>query len=148
MLTTSYDRVPPRSTHPHSFLDSIDRITSRSYSPTDRDIVRTRLRTIGVQEHHLALERDTAPLPEDKDRRKSKEGSAWSKENREWVIYDVGGSRTSVRLCAYHSCLSLMSTICREMRGYRTSRTLLRSYFSHRSRVSTRCSWKTRKLIV
>lgn len=36
-----------------SFLDDIDRIATRSYEPTDDDVVRCRLRTTGVQEHHI-----------------------------------------------------------------------------------------------
>ncbi|KDQ49993.1 hypothetical protein JAAARDRAFT_63399 [Jaapia argillacea MUCL 33604] len=57
------------------FLNDIDRIATRSYSPNDDDVVRARLRTLGVQEHRLTFEEG----PE---------------TGREWVIYDVGGSRT------------------------------------------------------
>lgn len=39
-----------------SFLDDIDRIASRSYTPSDADVVRARLRTIGIQEHSLVFE--------------------------------------------------------------------------------------------
>jgi len=40
-----------------SFLDDIDRITAPEYAPSDQDIVRARLRTTGVQEHHFKLDR-------------------------------------------------------------------------------------------
>ncbi|KZT24198.1 G-alpha-domain-containing protein [Neolentinus lepideus HHB14362 ss-1] len=57
------------------FLDDIDRIATRDYEPSDDDVVRARLRTLGVQEHHLKFERG-------------------SEKGREWVLYDVGGSRS------------------------------------------------------
>ncbi|EIM81854.1 G-alpha-domain-containing protein, partial [Stereum hirsutum FP-91666 SS1] len=60
------------------FLDDIDRIASRSYTPSDADVVRARLRTIGIQEHSLVFE----------DGIKNESGG-------EWTIYDVGGCRTS-----------------------------------------------------
>ncbi|KAJ3839894.1 heterotrimeric GTP-binding alpha subunit [Lentinula raphanica] len=41
---------------PGFFLDDVERITSPSYQPTDSDIVRARVRTDGVEEHHLVLE--------------------------------------------------------------------------------------------
>ena len=39
-----------------SFLNDIDRITQRDYQPSDQDVVRSRLRTIGVQEYKLVME--------------------------------------------------------------------------------------------
>ena len=59
----------------YSFLNEIDRVSSLSYTPSDDDVIRARLRTVGVQEHTLTLE--SGPEP-----------------NRTWIIYDVGGSRT------------------------------------------------------
>ncbi|KAJ7590518.1 guanine nucleotide binding protein, alpha subunit [Mycena floridula] len=59
------------------FLDDLDRIATRGYEPTDDDVVRARLRTLGIQEHRIRF--DTALANE---------------YDREWVIYDVGGSRT------------------------------------------------------
>ncbi|KAJ3782383.1 heterotrimeric GTP-binding alpha subunit [Lentinula aff. detonsa] len=41
---------------PGFFLDDVDRIASPSYQPTDSDIVRARVRTDGVEEHHLVAE--------------------------------------------------------------------------------------------
>ena len=43
--------------HAHSsFLDDIERIASSGYEPNDDDIVRARLRTVGVQEHRFVLD--------------------------------------------------------------------------------------------
>lgn len=36
-----------------SFLNDIDRIAVRDYEPTNDDVVRARLRTLGVQEHRI-----------------------------------------------------------------------------------------------
>ncbi|THH15952.1 hypothetical protein EW146_g4615 [Bondarzewia mesenterica] len=74
------------------FLDSIDRIVARNYTPSDNDVVRARLRTIGVQEHRLVFEKDGR---DDQEQRRSKEGSLWSKNLSDWIIYDVGGCRTN-----------------------------------------------------
>ena len=41
---------------PRSFLNDSDRIAARGYDPTDADIVRARLRTVGVQEHKFMFE--------------------------------------------------------------------------------------------
>ncbi|KAJ8468214.1 hypothetical protein ONZ51_g9780 [Trametes cubensis] len=62
-------------TTPGFFLNDIDRIAVRDYEPTDDDVVRARLRTLGVQEHRIRFNKGPAA------------GS-------EWCIYDVGGSRT------------------------------------------------------
>ena len=43
--------------HAPSFLNDIDRITQRDYEPSDDDIVRARLRTVGVQEYKLVMEK-------------------------------------------------------------------------------------------
>lgn len=59
------------------FLDASNRIASREYHPTDDDILRTRLRTLGVQEHELTIDDDG--------------------KTQTWKIYDVGGSRTQRR---------------------------------------------------
>lgn len=39
-----------------SFLQDVDRIARRDYSPSDDDVVRARLRTLGVQEHRILFE--------------------------------------------------------------------------------------------
>ena len=38
-----------------SFMGDIDRIVARDYEPSDQDVVKARLRTIGVQEYHFAI---------------------------------------------------------------------------------------------
>ncbi|KAF9652419.1 G-protein alpha subunit [Thelephora ganbajun] len=59
------------------FLNNALRICQMGYEPTIDDILRTRLTTLGVEEHRLTLE-----------------GGQIEQRNQEWVIYDVGGSRT------------------------------------------------------
>lgn len=60
---------------PGFFLPDVERIASPGYEPSDDDVIRARLRTMGVQEHRFTFERglDTG---------------------REWRIYDIGGSRS------------------------------------------------------
>jgi len=38
-----------------SFLNDVDRIAKRDYDPSDNDIVRARLRTMGVQEYYFSF---------------------------------------------------------------------------------------------
>ncbi|EMD30978.1 heterotrimeric G-protein alpha subunit [Gelatoporia subvermispora B] len=59
-----------------SFLDDVARVAARGYEPSDDDVVRARLRTMGVQEYRFKFERG-------------------SESGREWFIYDVGGARSS-----------------------------------------------------
>ncbi|KAJ3999828.1 guanine nucleotide binding protein, alpha subunit [Lentinula boryana] len=66
------------------FLNDIDRIASLSYLPSDDDVVRSRLRTVGVQEYRIFVDTtNTLNLN--------------ARPKREWVLYDVGGSRTMRR---------------------------------------------------
>jgi len=58
------------------FLDDLDRIARRDYEPSDDDVVRARLRTVGVQEYRISFETTVGDAA------------------KEWLIYDVGGSRT------------------------------------------------------
>ncbi|KAJ7080029.1 guanine nucleotide binding protein, alpha subunit [Mycena belliarum] len=58
------------------FLNDLDRIARTDYQITDDDIVRARLRTVGVQEYRVTFEHGH---------------SAGS----EWRMYDVGGTRSS-----------------------------------------------------
>ena len=44
------------SPFPKSFLDDLYRIANREYEPTDDDVVRARLRTMGVQEYRFVFE--------------------------------------------------------------------------------------------
>ena len=44
-----------------SFLDDLYRIAHRGYEPTDDDVVRARLRTMGVQEYRFLFETGVYP---------------------------------------------------------------------------------------
>ncbi|KAJ7232777.1 guanine nucleotide-binding protein alpha-4 subunit [Mycena haematopus] len=57
-----------------SFLDSIERVTALSYEPTDDDILKARLKTLGVSEHNFNLK-------------------AGNMVPQSWIVYDVGGAR-------------------------------------------------------
>ncbi|EPQ53559.1 G-alpha-domain-containing protein [Gloeophyllum trabeum ATCC 11539] len=56
------------------FLNEVSRIAVKDYTPTPEDILKARLQTMGVEEHRLIMETAT-------------------ESGKEWVIYDVGGSR-------------------------------------------------------
>ncbi|KAI0053196.1 G-alpha-domain-containing protein [Auriscalpium vulgare] len=58
------------------FLDDLDRVTSLRYVPTDDDIMRARIKTLGVSEHRFKLSSSSNVL------------------SRDWVIFDVGGHRS------------------------------------------------------
>ncbi|KAJ7057095.1 heterotrimeric G protein alpha subunit [Mycena amicta] len=61
------------------FLNDLDRIATRSYTATDDDIVRARLRTVGIQEYPLRIS----------------DGFSLRGENQWiWRLFDVGGCRT------------------------------------------------------
>ncbi|KAJ7739355.1 G-protein alpha subunit [Mycena metata] len=60
---------------PGFFLSDTARIATRTYVPSDNDVVRARLRTLGVQEWRITLEQT-------------------DHFGAEWIIYDVGGSRS------------------------------------------------------
>ncbi|CAK5270790.1 unnamed protein product [Mycena citricolor] len=62
--------------HPGFFLADTARIAVRDYVPSNNDVVRARLRTLGVQEWRITLETTSDSF------------------GAEWVIYDVGGSRS------------------------------------------------------
>lgn len=57
LLSTSWSRTPEFSSN--SFLDDLYRIANREYEPTDDDVVRARLRTMGVQEYRFVFETGT-----------------------------------------------------------------------------------------
>ncbi|KAJ3891986.1 G-protein alpha subunit [Lentinula edodes] len=82
---------------PGFFLDDVERIASASYCPTDSDIVRARVRTDGVEEHHLVAE------------------SIRLKGN-EFFITDVSGARSSVSLfvLCYESLQEIYSLMLEE----------------------------------
>ncbi|KAI8986746.1 G-alpha-domain-containing protein [Trametes punicea] len=59
---------------PTFFLDEAERIMRMDYEPTFDDILRARLQTTGVEEHHLRME-------------------TGAENGQHWIFYDVGGSR-------------------------------------------------------
>ncbi|KAF8970379.1 guanine nucleotide binding protein, alpha subunit [Flammula alnicola] len=61
------------------FLDSLDRVAARRYVPTDDDILRARLKTLGVSEHRFKIVT-----------------SGYNASMRDWKVYDVGGHRSQV----------------------------------------------------
>ncbi|KAK0481374.1 guanine nucleotide binding protein, alpha subunit [Armillaria novae-zelandiae] len=56
------------------YLDEIPRITAKKYIPTDADVLKARLKTMGVVEHTFLIQ-------------------SGSNRGVEWRIYDVGGAR-------------------------------------------------------
>ncbi|KAF9032389.1 heterotrimeric GTP-binding alpha subunit [Panaeolus papilionaceus] len=56
------------------FMDDLDRIATANYIPTDSDIIRARIKTMGVEEHSFLIERGRDA-------------------NSEFIITDVGGTR-------------------------------------------------------
>ncbi|TEB18686.1 heterotrimeric GTP-binding alpha subunit [Coprinellus micaceus] len=60
---------------PGFFLNDIARIATMDYLPSDSDIVRARIRTVGVEEHHFVFEKG-------------------AESNADVYITDVGGSRS------------------------------------------------------
>ncbi|KAF8520924.1 G-alpha-domain-containing protein [Hysterangium stoloniferum] len=60
---------------PGFFLDDLERITATGYMPSDDDVLRARLKTVGVTEYRFDME-------------------AGREVGSEWRIYDVGGSRS------------------------------------------------------
>ena len=55
-----------------SYLDAVPRITALRYVPSDDDVLKARLKTLGVVEHTFALE-------------------TGKERGVDWKIYDVGG---------------------------------------------------------
>ncbi|KAI0777192.1 guanine nucleotide binding protein, alpha subunit [Trametes elegans] len=62
---------------PGFYLNDLDRVTSLSYFPSDNDVLKARLKTVGVSEYSFHME-------------------AGSETGTEWRIIDVGGSPTWV----------------------------------------------------
>ncbi|KAI0360447.1 G-alpha-domain-containing protein [Trametes cingulata] len=63
---------------PGFYLNDLERVTSLSYFPSDDDVLRARLKTVGVSEYSFHME-------------------AGPETGTEWRIIDVGGSRSQVR---------------------------------------------------
>lgn len=113
-----------------SFLDDIDRIAVPDYEPTDEDIVRARLRTVGVQEHRFIIDESPSFAP-------------LSDHGKEWIMYDVGGTRSSVRVPYIPSSAARLTCVCSAQHGRPFSTTWTPSYFSPRYRASTNGYAKT-----
>ncbi|KAJ7201554.1 guanine nucleotide-binding protein alpha-4 subunit [Mycena pura] len=64
---------------PGFFLDDLERVTLPNYLPTDDDVLRARLKTVGVSEYTFSMEVSTG-----------------RETPTEWRIIDVGGSRSQV----------------------------------------------------
>ncbi|KAJ7154624.1 guanine nucleotide binding protein, alpha subunit [Mycena filopes] len=62
---------------PGFFLDELERVTGAGYLPTDDDVLRARLKTVGVSEYTFEMEVSTG-----------------RETGTEWRIVDVGGSRS------------------------------------------------------
>jgi len=45
-----------------SFINDTDRIANRDYQPTDDDVIRARLRTLGVQEYRFIFDHGIGTL--------------------------------------------------------------------------------------
>jgi hypothetical protein len=39
----------------YSFMGDVDRLVARDYEPSDQDVIKARLRTVGVQEYHFSI---------------------------------------------------------------------------------------------
>ncbi|KAJ7512413.1 guanine nucleotide binding protein, alpha subunit [Mycena galericulata] len=63
---------------PGFFLNDLERVTALNYLPTDDDVLRARLKTVGVSEYTFEMEVSTG-----------------RETGTEWRIVDVGGSRTT-----------------------------------------------------
>ncbi|KAL1743993.1 guanine nucleotide binding protein, alpha subunit [Schizophyllum fasciatum] len=63
---------------PGFFLNDLERVTSLRYVPTDEDVLKARLKTVGVSEYKFEMEVSAKDTPS------------------EWRIVDVGGSRSQV----------------------------------------------------
>jgi guanine nucleotide-binding protein subunit alpha len=94
-----------------SFLDDLDRIATHSYEPSDDDILRARLRTLGVQEHRLHLDDANSDFVTKRaysccrpivDKFYFLLLPVGMEYGREWIMYDVGGARTTVRVSPPH----------------------------------------------
>lgn len=90
-------------------MNDVDRIAARDYEPSDNDIVRARLRTLGVQEYNIKFE-----IGESDRFSCGTAGvlilcAAGPAAGTEWLMYDVGGSRTQVRLNSVTSHLTLIA---------------------------------------
>jgi hypothetical protein len=94
----------------YSFMDDIARIATFDYVPSDRefheqipgycaqlfadDIIKARIRTMGVEEYRFVMEKGSHPLSS--LNRRPIDGSPGQDANVEYYITDVGGGRHQV----------------------------------------------------
>ncbi|KAJ3748026.1 guanine nucleotide-binding protein alpha-4 subunit [Lentinula detonsa] len=76
---------------PGFFLNDLERVTSLKYIPSDDDVLKARLKTVGVSEYHFQMEVSTG-----------------RETGTDWRIVDVGGSRSQVHLGAHYLNLRLI----------------------------------------
>ncbi|EJF65114.1 G-alpha-domain-containing protein [Dichomitus squalens LYAD-421 SS1] len=80
--------------HGRYFLNNAARVSDIKYIPTADDILRARLRTLGVEEYRMAME--TA-----------------AEKGTEWVFYDVGGARSQrAAWASYFDDVNAMIFLC------------------------------------
>lgn len=130
-----------------SFLDDIDRIATRTYAPSDDDVVRARLRTVGVQEYSLKFENVGACLTLCRSA-PGADGAPSSQSASTARLHANGSSTTwAVHAQLYVAPLSSLTGTdtfdCSAPRGCLSSRTPTRCCFSRRSTASTRHSRRT-----
>ncbi|KAH7928044.1 G-alpha-domain-containing protein [Leucogyrophana mollusca] len=120
---------------PGFFLTDVDRIASHDYEPTDHDIVRARLRTVGVQEHRFIINEGVSA-------------------GREWLMYDVGGTRSSRATWSWYfddvdAIIFLCPISCfdEQLREDRRINRLEDSYLLWRSVCSSRILAKTQIIL-
>ncbi|CAE6441227.1 unnamed protein product [Rhizoctonia solani] len=82
---------------PGFFMDDLARVAAQGYMPNADDILRARIKTVGVQEHRVRFDRG----PD---------------KGLEWIIYDVGGARSQrIRWAPYfqdiHAIIFLVSIV-------------------------------------
>lgn len=110
-----------------SFLQDgdVDRIATRDYIPSDDDVVRARLRTLGVQEHRIHFET----------------GTSYPSILCCWFLtyIDPFQDQLLARSGVYTTSAALVHSV---RHGPRTSMTATRSFSLHPSAASTRSSQK------
>jgi len=82
--------------HLISFLNDIERVAARNYEPSDDDVIRARLRTLGVQEYSFWVEQGALAVHFPLQRFRIKAAFSRCIAGHEWLMYDVGGTRSSV----------------------------------------------------
>ncbi|KAF8828262.1 hypothetical protein HHX47_DHR4000576 [Lentinula edodes] len=75
--------------YPGFFLNDLERVTSLKYIPTDDDVLKARLKTVGVSEYRFQMEVSTG-----------------RETGTDWRIVDVGGSRSQ------EDSVLLWKTVC------------------------------------